>query len=135
MAMGRALHETHALMLLSRALEPKARVRKLEGSTSLVELTGPAKHTERLQLVPWGTSIPKPSSWGVVWIIRDGAPKLRQLLRARGESCVDLAGAVRVDMPHLVVGRTDLEPLRRPPPTLRDRPADPCAARARPAVP
>ncbi len=128
MCMSPPPHQTHALMLLSRALEPKARVRKLEGSTSLVELTGPAKHTERLQLVPWGTSIPKPSSWGVVWIIRDGAPKLRQMLRARGESFVDLAGAVRVDMPHLVVDRTDLAPVR--PPRLRKRPADPFADRS-----
>jgi hypothetical protein len=126
------LDKAYALKLLDLALKPKAKVRALEPSNrnqaSLVEVVGPSKQSQRLQLLPWGTLTPRRKSWHIVWILREATPNLRQTLRARGENFVDLAGAVRVELPHLVVDRTDLEPLRVPKPPRRL--ADPFADRS-----
>jgi hypothetical protein len=128
------LDNIYAIRLLDRALEPKVKVRALEPSNrnpespSLVELVGPAKQSQCLQLLPWGTLTARRKSCGVVWIIREATPGLRQTLRVRGENFVDLAGAVRVALPHLFVDRTDLEPMQ--PPTSPKRLADPFADRS-----
>lgn len=126
------LDQAYALKLLDLALKPKAKVRALEPSDhnppSVVEVVGPSKQSQRLQLLPWGTLTPKRKSQDIVWILRGATPNLRQTLRARGENFVDLAGAVRVELQYLLVDRTDLEPLRVPKPPGRR--ADPFADRS-----
>ncbi len=123
---------SYAVRLLNRALGPKAKVREIGPSLpneklgTVIELAGPSGQTKRLRLVPWGKTFPKGKSRGIVWIIREPTPSLRQLLRARGESFVDFSGAVRVELPNLVIDRTDLEPMQppRPPRRLSDPFAD-----------
>ena len=128
------LDHAQAMRLLDLALKPKAKVRTLESSNrkqpsgSLVEVVGPAKRSWRLELLPWGALSSRRKSWNVVWVLREATPHLRQTLRARGENFVDLAGAVRVELPHLIIDRTDLEPVHPPKPPRRL--ADPFADRS-----
>jgi len=54
-----------------------------------------------------------PDRPNTVWVLRRGTPALRETLRQRGASFVDLAGAAHLRLPWLVVDRNDL-PQRRP---------------------
>jgi hypothetical protein len=105
-----------ALGLLALAVGPIARVQRASraagGDAALVRIEkGPGK-SARLRLVPWGVAPPKSSREASVWVLRRAASSLRKQLRERDENFVDLAGAVRLRLPWLLIDRTDLEPVR-----------------------
>jgi DNA-binding transcriptional ArsR family regulator len=63
-----------------------------------------------------------------VWVLRRASSRLRGKLRDSGVSFIDLSGAVHLDLPGLIVDRTDLEPVRGP--QRGQRAIDPFADRA-----
>lgn len=134
MARARTADQGSALTLLRQALGAKGGVRPIrsrppdENSGTVIELTDPSGKRTRLRLVPWGETLPKGKPGRIVWMIREPTPNLRQRLRARGDSFVDLSGAVRLELPNLVVDRTDLGAIK--PPSPPKRMADPFADRS-----
>lgn len=48
-----------------------------------------------------------------VWVLRRGSALLRRQLRESGLSFVDVSGAVHLNLPGLIVDRSDLTPVRR----------------------
>lgn len=50
----------------------------------------------------------------IIWVLNDASPELRQELQKNGESYVDIAGAIHLRLPGLVVDRTDLAPISLP---------------------
>jgi len=93
--------------------------------------TAPGSARRRLRLVLWNALADTGAADagaaddadGTVWVVRRGTPALRQALRDRGASFVDLAGAVHVRLPWLIVDRTDLP--RRPLANVSPPPVDP----------
>lgn len=111
---------TDALALLSDAVPTAARVRpEPRGSGgpeegTMMRVKGPSGQSAPLHLVSWDEPPTSDVRGDRVWVIRRGGAKLRQRLRERGENYVDLSGAVRLQLPWLLVDRTDLEPVRVP---------------------
>ena len=66
--------------------------------------------THRLRLAPWDPLRVVESMDGetTVWVLRRGTTGLRQTLRGIGASFIDLAGAIHLRLPWLMVDRTDL---------------------------
>lgn len=80
-------------------------------------------------LVRWREGTEATAGERVVWVL-DGAPRaLRQRFREEGRSFVDLGGAVRLELPGMLVDRTDLAPVRAEE-DVPVRRADPFADRA-----
>ena len=66
--------------------------------------------THRLRLAPWDPLRVVDSVDGetTVWVLRRGTTGLRHTLRGIGASFIDLAGAIHLRLPWLMVDRTDL---------------------------
>ena len=71
--------------------------------------------THRVRLVPYGAAIPDEpgrTHLPVVWVLQRAQARIRDMLRARDESYVDLAGAVHLALPWALVDREGLTPPR-----------------------
>lgn len=107
-----------AVTLLSRAAGPTARVHRLpdagtsETGGTLVQVENGSGKFARLRLVGWGEAPPKSAREAHMWVLRRAASGVRKQLRERDQNFVDLAGAVRLRLPWLLIDRTDLEPVR-----------------------
>jgi hypothetical protein len=124
-----------ALRYLSDALAPRIRVEPAASDTGVattVHLTIPRGATTVARLREWTDSEianrVQRTRPRVIWILRNGTPQLRDELRDAGQSFVDTRGAVRVELPSLLIDRTDLDPVDFP---ARPEPVtDPFADRA-----
>lgn len=107
-----------AVALLSIATGRTAHVKRVadasraDSAEVLLQVEGDKGKTASLRLVPWDAAPLKSGGEACIWILRRGARGLRQQLRERDENFVDLTGAVRLNLPWLMIDRTDLEPVR-----------------------
>lgn len=117
--MGGSAKQGSIVALISRATQNVALVQPVEdGTGAMIEITSDGEVSARFRLIPWGETPPKAMPKTPIWILPRGDTKLRQELRERDENFVDLAGAIRLHLPWMVIDRTDLEPVR--PPTVRE---------------
>jgi len=112
--------EAAALELINEAIQPGGRlIRQPRGSLvarpdATVQLAAGTRID--LELKRWGTPLPQPAGdTAIVWVLERSLPELRQRLREADENFVDPAGWVRLHLPGLIVDRSDLERVRRPP--------------------
>jgi hypothetical protein len=121
-----------ALQYLKAALAPRVTVERLSADPSSARLTARRGASAVVRLLPWENShVVKRSRRAladVIWILIDPTPELREELRAAGRSFIDLRGAVRVELPGLIVDRTDLDPVDFP--ARPDQASDPFADRS-----
>ena len=115
----------HALALLRAALAPSVRVSlsPLKDGTRALTLAQPDGSSSILDLIPWtpaATTLPSRSrgasrttrTSAVAWLTTRATTAQRQRWRERDENFLDLAGAIRLRLPRLLVDRTDLTPPR-----------------------
>jgi hypothetical protein len=112
--------EAAALDLIDEAIQPGGRlIRRPRASPvarpdATVELAAGARID--LELKRWGTRLSEPPrDTAIVWVLERSRPELRQRLREADENFVDPAGWVRLHLPGLLVDRSDLERVSRPP--------------------
>ncbi|MBI4543651.1 MAG: helix-turn-helix domain-containing protein [Gemmatimonadetes bacterium] len=119
------MFDKQALALLEKALGGKAIIRKVplpsEDAGSALEVRTRGGQHERFRLVPWKrraeeSEAKKAASWQSryyrrMWVLRNASDGLRQELRESHACFVDLAGAVHLDLPYLIVDRSDLKPV------------------------
>lgn len=108
-----------AVRLLRQALGPRAtlewphRREDQPGTEVIVRWTGSDRGPDRLRLVALGAASPmwatEPAT--TVWVLPRGTAARRSFLRARGESFIDLSGAVHLALPSALIDRTDLRPV------------------------
>lgn len=103
--------ERDAFLLVKQALSPSAEVRATEqpeGADAVVELQGGQEIA--LDFALWGHENHRKSS-GLprVWVLPRATKDLRDRLRSRQESYVDLRGSVFLALPNLLVDRTNLK--------------------------
>lgn len=105
-----------ALQYLSAALAPQVNVEPApEHGTSSARLASRARETAVVHLREWtGSEIARRSrrrKSDTIWVLTNGTPELRDEMRAAGQSYIDPHGAVRVELPWLLIDRTDLDPV------------------------
>jgi hypothetical protein len=106
-----------ALGYLAAALAPRITVERApdQGTTeAMVRLSAPRLPPRMVRIRPWlNTELArlrlKPHS-DIVWLLASGSTELRDELRVAGQSYIDPGGAVRLDLPGLLIDRTDLDP-------------------------
>ncbi len=102
--------EGEAVLLLKDALRPSASVRVSDrdaGEDAVIQLQGGQQIPVRF--LAWSRSEANPThDAGRIWILPRATNSLREQLRRRGESFVDLSGAVYLIFPNLLVDRTGL---------------------------
>lgn len=103
-----------ALAYLSAAVAPRVRVESEHGA-SRARLVSLNHEPTLVQLCEWtGSQVAQRARRrrsATIWILPNGTPQLREELRAAGLSYVDPRGAVRVELPWLLIDRTDLDPI------------------------
>ena len=125
-------YETLALQLLRRAFGNKARVRLANppqhpndhGWQVEIKLLS---HKPRLLRLDYPRDPASSRGKHVIWVLTDSTPKQRQLLRSEHQNFIDFSGAVHLELPEIILDRTDLLPVR-PPTATTD--LDPFADRA-----
>jgi hypothetical protein len=107
-----------AVTLMSEAIGTAARVHPepsrhvRDDQVFQVEVQGASGQSARLRFVSWEGPPTDTSRKERIWVVRRGGRELHERLRKRGENFVDLSGAVRLQLPWLLVDRTDLKPVR-----------------------
>ncbi len=126
-----------AVWLVESALQGKARVKRLPSADHPDDMPVrlEAQHGLGLDFLlrPWdgrgeGRAVRSARRSGLptVWVIRRGSLELQRRLRQEGISFVDLRGMVHLNLPGLIVDRSDLKPLS-PSPRAGKRLIDPFA--------
>jgi hypothetical protein len=106
-----------AVRYLAAALAPHVKVEPATGAVSAARLSAPRRSSVVLRLRKWtDAELVKQSHRGgnAIWVLHRTTPELREHLRAAGQSYIDPGGAVRVELPWLLVDRTDLAPMAMP---------------------
>jgi hypothetical protein len=114
--LSRADYEA-AVQYLAAALAPHVKVEPVAGASSAARLSAPRRSGVVLRLREWTDAelVKRSSRRGdAIWVLQRAAPELREQLRAAGQSYIDPGGAVRVELPWLLVDRTDLAPMAMP---------------------
>ena len=79
-----------------------------------VELTTANGRRLRLNLRPWQEDTPAVGDYSdTLWVLQRASKHARERLRRNHTNFVDLSGAVRLELPDLLVDRTDLKPKPR----------------------
>jgi hypothetical protein len=106
-----------AVQYLAAALAPRVKVEPVTGALPAARLSAPRRSSAVLRLREWTDAelVKRSHRRGdAIWVLQRATPELREQLRAAGQSYIDPGGAVRVELPWLLVDRTDLEPLAMP---------------------
>ena len=101
----------------------------MEGNPVLLQLVPRASETAELDSPATRAVNPAEPGAFVTSVIRRASVAQRDALRARGESFVDLSGAISVRLPQMLVDRSDLKPVKQPA-GLISRGVDPFADRS-----
>lgn len=104
-----------AFHYLETALAPRIKVELTARNSSVARLRTPDKATTEVHLLPWrdqpSAKNARRARLNIIWILIGRDRELREELRAAGQSYVDPGGAVRIELPGILVDRTDLDPV------------------------